>query len=200
MHAFLTSSPCLFDDNGRPLACLNEANGFVQALAAVLPDHAQVLLIASDPDCPPMTLGMATDLHTAFAAAGLKCAPFETLDGRNGAEAAELVKQADCIILAGGHVPTQNAFFACIGLREALKSFDGVLIGISAGTMNAAETVYAMPEEPGEACDANYERWLEGLGLTKTIVVPHWQRICNGSLDGLRNLRILRLSIAPSTH
>ena len=63
------------------------------------------------------------------------------LDGRNGEQCAALVAGADLLILAGGHVPTQNRFFQDIALRERLAGFDGVVMGISAGTMNCEELV-----------------------------------------------------------
>jgi len=31
--------------------------------------------------------------------------------------------------------------------------------------MNCADTVYAQPEEPGEAVDPDYQRFIPGLGL-----------------------------------
>ena len=71
------------------------------------------------------------------------------LDSRNADDAAELVAQSGVILLSGGHVPTENAFFASMDLRDLLADFDGVIIGISAGSMNCADTVYAQPEEPG---------------------------------------------------
>ena len=66
----------------------------------------------------------------------------------------------DVIFLGGGHVPTQNAFFHRIGLREKIRNFDGIVIGISAGSMNSADVVYAQPELPGEAADESYQRFL----------------------------------------
>lgn len=57
----------------------------------------------------------------------------------------------DVLILPGGHVPTQNNFFNRISLKERMKAFRGIVIGISAGTMNCADTVYAQPELPGES-------------------------------------------------
>jgi len=50
----------------------------------------------------------------------------------------------DVVILAGGHAPTQNAFFHKIKLKELLKIFDGIVIGISAGTMNCADVKRTM--------------------------------------------------------
>ncbi len=41
-------------------------------------------------------------------------------------------------------------FFQEIDLRKELRNWDGVLVGVSAGTMNCEELVYAPPEEEGE--------------------------------------------------
>ena len=90
------------------------------------------------------------------------------------------------ILLSGGHVPTENAFFASMDLRNLLADFDGVIIGISAGSMNCADTVYAQPEEPGEAVDPDYQRFISGLGLTTRNILPHYNQVKDNVLDGLR--------------
>jgi dipeptidase E len=90
------------------------------------------------------------------------------------------------MILSGGHVPTQNRFFEKIRLRDLLKSCEGVVLGISAGSMNSADEVYAQPEEEGEAVDPAYRRFLPGLGLTKTNLLPHYQENKDDVLDGRR--------------
>ena len=63
---------------------------------------------------------------------------------------------------------------------------DGVLIGISAGSMNSADTVYAQPEREGEAISPAYRRFLPGLGLTNAMLLPHYQQVKNDVVDGLR--------------
>ena len=108
------------------------------------------------------------------------------MDRRNEHQASELIRDSGLIILAGGHVPTQNRFFSRIGLRALLKDYNGILIGISAGSMNSAETVYAQPERDGEAIDPAYQRFLPGLGLTKTMLLPHYQENKDDILDGQR--------------
>lgn len=88
------------------------------------------------------------------------------------------------IILAGGHVPTQNRFFQKIKLREQMLQYKGVVLGISAGTMNSADVVYAQPELEGEAMDITYQRFIPGLNLTKCMILPHYQETKNQILDG----------------
>ncbi len=101
-------------------------------------------------------------------------------------ELAERLSEMDVILLGGGHVPTQNAFMEHIGLKERLRKYEGLIIGGSAGSMNCAEIVYAGPESEGEAIDPNYQRWISGLGLTQLNILPHFQRLEGGILDGLR--------------
>lgn len=52
--------------------------------------------------------------------------------------------------------------------------------------MNSAETVYAQPELEGEATDPTYQKYLQGLGLTDKMILPHYQLIKDLILDGLR--------------
>ena len=181
MICFLTSSPVTPEGDA-----LNRANGFVDTLRACLPKPCATLYICSDPDGWEKTDYYAEITLRLFEAAGFPLKPFTTLDHRNHARAEELIRGADLIILTGGHVPTQNRFFTEIDLKALLKGFDGVLMGISAGSMNSAELVYSQPEEEGEAIDPSYRRFFPGLGLTKKMILPHYQEIKDDVLDGLR--------------
>ena len=181
MTCFLTSSPFLPDRNG-----LDPANGFVEELLKAVPSPCRGLFISSDPADHPFTDGFADMMNAALAGSGISFCQYHILDDRSEAKAAELVADSDLIILAGGHVPTQNAFFEKIGLRNIMSTYNGAVIGISAGTMNSADTVYAQPELEGEAVDPNYKRFLSGLGLTKVMVLPHYQAIKDSVLDGMR--------------
>ena len=181
MICFLTSqvNP---EDKGE----LNSANGFIEELRRRLPDPIRALDICSHPDAWEITDFYAGVTQGYFEDAGFRFDRFLSLDSRNEDRAGSLVRSSDLIILGGGHVPTQNRFFQRIGLRELLHDFGGVVIGISAGSMNAADLVYAQPEEEGEAIDPAFQRFLPGLGLTKVNLLPHYQRVRDDILDGLR--------------
>lgn len=181
MKCFLTSSTVI-PNTGQ----LNPTNGFLDRLKACVPDGCKCLFICSDPDSWERTDGFAQSVCESFLAAGIAFEQFHVLDRRNLDQASQLVQDAQLMILAGGHVPTQNKFFAEIGLKELLCSFDGVLVGISAGSMNCARVVYAQPELEGEAVDPTYQRFIPGLGLTEKMVLPHYQMIKDEVLDGLR--------------
>ena len=59
-------------------------------------------------------------------------------------------------------------------------------MGISAGSMNCARIVYAQPELEGESEDPEYQRYMEGLGLTDLMILPHYQEVREHMLDGKR--------------
>ena len=181
MICFLTGSPVIPGTDS-----LNPANRFTDELRRVFPGECRVLFICSDPDHHEGTDRFAAAVRAAFEEAGFPFCEMTVLDSRNAEKTSALVSEADVIILAGGHVPTQNRFFTEIGLREALAGYEGIVIGISAGSMNSADTVYAQPEEEGEAVDPAYQRFLPGLGLTKTMLLPHYQMVKDAVLDGLR--------------
>ena len=182
MILFLTSSPCVPNADR---AILNPANGFVDRLKSVLPTNPKCLFICSDPDSPLLTDRFGREMTRAFEEAGIEFKEFTTLDRRNDENAQSLIWGSDLVILAGGHVPTQNAYFQEIGLAELLENYQGVLMGISAGTMNSAWQVYLQPEEPGES-DPDFPRFATGLGLTDINVLPHYQQVKDYTLDGLR--------------
>ena len=59
-------------------------------------------------------------------------------------------------------------------------------MGVSAGSMNAAAEVYVQPEMEGESINPDFRRWLPGLGLTHTNLLPHYQQVKDWYLDGKR--------------
>ncbi len=183
MILYLCSSPCI---DGADRAILNPANGFLARLRADLPTNPRCLFIASNPNDRPGTCEFGSHMFLAFAGAGMAFSAYEILDVQNAHMAAELVNGSDLIILAGGHVPTQNRFFREIGLGALLEDYPGIILGISAGSMNCAGLVYAQPEEPGETLDPDYQRFVPGLGLTNINILPHYQKVKHNFIDGQR--------------
>ena len=182
MTLFLSSSPCIYD---HAPATLTSENGFLPRLRAALPKKPRTLFLASSPEDHDRTEYFAQDMAGAFRRAGIEFKTTRILDSRSQDRAKQWVESSDFIILMGGHVPTQNAFFNKIGLKELLKDYPGVVLGISAGTMNAAETVYAQPEAGGESAPS-FRRFYPGLGLTDIMVCPHHQQVKDWVLDGKR--------------
>lgn len=180
MIQFLTSSPFLFHHDP---ATLNPDNEFVERLSIVLRGRPRTLIICSDPKDHNGTKEFAGVIRDSFARAGIHLGKISILGGRTAWLAHHLVAASDFIVIMGGHVPTQNAWFQKINLRKHMKHFDGVLMTISAGSMNCADTVYSQPEEPGES-RPEFQRFRSGLGLTKYNILPHYQEVYDRELDG----------------
>lgn len=182
MTLFITSSPFI-DEAER--AILSNDNEFVDRIRSVLPENPRVLFVCSDPDDHAGTCQFAAITTAAFAEAGIAFSGYQVLDGTNAGRAYSLITHSDFIVLSGGHVPTQNAFFRRIRLRHLLHKFQGTVMGISAGSMNMAQTVYVQPEEPGES-SGDFIRFAPGLALTGVNILPHYQKVKDNYLDGLR--------------
>lgn len=171
---------------------LNPANSFLDELRKSLPHPINCVMITSAPDNVEMTDRMAWEIREEFEHAGLGFDHYEVLDRRTQRFATRMLKQANLIILCGGHVLTQNKFFQQLNLATKLKKYDGVVVSISAGSMNCADVVYASPELEGEATDRNYMRFIpNGLGFTPINIIPHYQTLANTWLDGIRMEEIL---------
>ena len=182
MKLFITSSPFI---DGADRAIMDPQNGLIQRLKQALPPYCRCLYICSSPDRRDLNCTFGADVFQIFAQEGMAFSHYAVLDGDNFYEARKLVGESDLIVLAGGHVPTQNAFFHKIHLPELLENYDGVVLGISAGSMNMAEIVYAQPEEPGESVP-EFKRFAPGLALTPVNILPHYQKVKDNYLDGKR--------------
>ena len=188
MTLFMTSSPC--DNNvpaGVSLPCvLDSRNAFLDNLRAVWKPDSRLVVVCSDPFNFPLNDEMCDTFTRCFRYHGLTVSSSVLLDSRNARDAERLIALSDVVLLGGGHVPTQNAFFAEIGLRTLLRGYTGVVIGVSAGSMNCMDPVYAQPELPGESIDPEYVRFLPGLALSRIQILPHYQMVKDNLLDGRR--------------
>ena len=108
-----------------------------------------------------------------------------------------MIENADLIFLCGGHLPTQNAFFNKINLKDKIKNVKAFIIGGSAGAMNMAENVYCIPEVEGETLDPNFNRNLKGLALTNINILPHYDEFRDFILDGKKYIEDI---VLPDTY
>ena len=195
MKLFLTSSiGGSYQENGIRIPCaLDGENNCLNLLREYCPINSKCLLISSDPDNVEMNNSFKAVFTDAFRISNFPLSKMDVCDRRNESRLADMIYDYDVLLLAGGHVPTQNKFFNRIHLKELMKSYKGIIIGISAGTMNCADVVYAQPELDGEAIDPKYQRYLYGLHLTKINILPHFQDVKDLSVDGLRVLEDISL-------
>ncbi|MBQ8160888.1 MAG: Type 1 glutamine amidotransferase-like domain-containing protein [Clostridia bacterium] len=185
---FITSSPCAPAPDAKLPFVFWEGNGFAELFIRSLPPHPRVFMVAAYPDAHEHNDRMTADFQAALTHHGRTPEWMIMVDDRNAGQMVPRLPSVDLLILSGGHVPTQNRFFHECGLVSAAASLreDAVVMGISAGSMNMADTVYIQPEEKGEAVDPSFRRWGRGLGLTPFQILPHLQNVRNDILDGLR--------------
>lgn len=205
MIIFLTSSFVEYQPKNYIPKPLDESNGFIENLKKYWKDGAHFLVFACDPFDDKNADHVTEEMYDAFSLAGLSIGEIRCFDNRTideyrktkgcTAEAAameslrENLKWADVFYLSGGHAPTENIFMKRCGLKKLLNDkeiFDGIFIGLSAGTVNAADEVYLPPELPGEAKDPDFIKFTDGLGLTGINVMPHIDYERTVTLDGMK--------------
>lgn len=94
------------------------------------------------------------------------------VDGRMTAkEAQNAVAEADVVWLSGGDTPTQFRYFQKYGLDMMIKKQEGVIIGMSAGSINLAETSICTL-----SCKHDKQEIYKGLGCVNISVEPHFVR------------------------
>ena len=187
MVIFLTSSFVEYRDikeNG-PVHILKD-NGFTDRLRKHWRSASSLLVISANPADYGENDITATRLLGAFENDGFEVGDMAILDDRTSENAWEYIKKADVIVLAGGSAPAQNMFFAEIGLRELIQGFPGIIISISAGSVNLADKVYLFPETDEEARNPGFTKEKEGLGLTDISIVPHSSFIRKAIVDDKR--------------
>ena len=108
MHLFVTSSPYI---DGADRAILSNANHFVDKIRSVLPEYPRVVFVCSNPEDHGGVCRFAAETCSAFLEAGMPFGSYEVLDGTTVSSAYSMIAHSDMVILSGGHVPTQNAFF-----------------------------------------------------------------------------------------
>lgn len=200
MKLFLTSSiRDNYEDNGIRIPCtLDESNNFLKNLRKYWPTNPKCLIISSDPENEEINDCFKEIFEQAFKMSNFELDKIDICDRRNEDKLSNMIYDYNILLFSGGHVPTQNEFFKRIHLKELMKDYEGIAIGISAGTMNCADVVYAQPELDGEAINPKYKRYLEGLNLTKINILPHFQYLKDLTLDGLRILEDISLKDSKS--
>ena len=184
MITFLASSPTAELNEAHPVPMLDERNGFVYLLSQVWPQNACCLMVAAEPTDFPLNDEMTDYYRTAVINSGLSVGCFDLCDARYPLLPEDDLRRYDVIFLAGGHVPTQHQWLEQLELRRRLVGFGGIVIGTSAGSMNAARTVYAWPEREGESVNPDYRLFVPGLGLAECNLLPHYQKVKNSGIDG----------------
>lgn len=104
-----------------------------------------------------------------FSECGIIFDDVKVIDNRLSRETAQTtVETADVIWLAGGDTPTQFGYIESYGLIPYLREHKGVIIGMSAGSINMAKIAVCTL-----TCEHSELVIYEALGLVDFSVEPH---------------------------
>jgi len=104
-----------------------------------------------------------------FSDCGITFSSVKVIDGRMSKETAQdIVRNADVLWLAGGDTPTQFAYLESYGLIQCIREQKGVIIGMSAGSINMTKTAVCTL-----TCEHDELKIYEALGLVEFSVEPH---------------------------
>ena len=187
-----------YDENGIKCATpLNDDNGILTEITKRAGKCGRVVYVANDPDDCEHNDISAPPVFEGLALSGLDFKEKILLDGRNAKDAASIIKDADLVILGGGKILCQRAFFAKIKLGEILGSYGGLVIGISAGSMNMCKTVANFPEENS---DLGQPLWVDGLGFYDGIVIPHFDGETNSYQIPCEEIDVINDYVLPMSN
>jgi len=117
-----------------------------------------------------------------FDDAGIHFEDAYVVDGRMTAkEAQNAVEEADVVWLSGGDTPTQFRYLKKYGLDKVIRQHNGVIIGMSAGSINLAEIAICTL-----TCEHNKQEIYKGLGCVNISAEPHFT--INGVTEELLEL------------
>ena len=133
-----------------------------------LKDNQTMLFIPSDINDKEKTNMYSSILFESFKLSGILFEEFIVLDDISKTK--EYVDKASLIFLSGGDTYIQNKLFSKTNLKECLQSYNGLIIGQSAGTINMATKAYNSPEEMEQLEPSLFK----GLGLVNINVEPHF--------------------------
>lgn len=134
-------------------------------LCEALTVRQSLVFVSAWPDDAARNDDDAVGMHGMFAECGMAFGRFAVIDERTPSDDGQrMLREADCIFLMGGNPTVQMKFIRERGFAETLRSFGGVLLGVSAGSINMACRALDVWESP---------KPYEGLGLTGITIKSH---------------------------
>ena len=138
-----------------------------QRLQEELHTRDHLVLISAWPSEHDRNDSDAAGMHGMFAEYDMSFKQYTVIDNRTEpANAQQLIRDASCIFLMGGHATQQYALICEKGIREELRRSTAVILGVSAGSSNMARRALDVWES-----HVPYE----GLGLTDITIKAHVQ-------------------------
>lgn len=134
-------------------------------LSEALPVRHSLVFVSAWPDDAARNDDDAAGMHGMFTEWGMGFERFAVIDERTPPDVgARMLREADCVFLMGGNPTAQMHYIRQRRLAETLRSFDGVLLGVSAGAINMAQRALDVWESP---------KPYAGLGLTGITIKSH---------------------------
>ena len=107
-----------------------------------------------------------------FSDCGITFESVKVIDARMSKETAQdMVRNADIVWLSGGDTPTQFKYLKSYGLIPCIREQKGVVIGMSAGSINMTKTAVCTL-----TCGHNELEIYRALGLVEFSVEPHFDK------------------------
>lgn len=148
-------------------------NSFSKLLKTCLKASMSFVFVASEFDnIHEKTDWYCNQFLKMFSDCGINFETVNVVDGRVSKETAkDMVRNADVLWLAGGDTPTQFAYLESYGLIQCIREHKGVIIGMSAGSINMTKTAVCTL-----TCEHNELKIYEALGLVEFSVEPHFDK------------------------
>ena len=139
-----------------------------EVLRGNLGDRGSLVFISALPEDYAQNDDDSDGMHAMFAERGMAFAKHLVIDRRTRAnDAVKLVREADCIFLMGGEVSWQMKLIRDLGLVPELRASHGVILGVSAGSMNMGRYVAEIWAS---------KTLCEGVGLTDITIKAHYTK------------------------
>lgn len=137
-----------------------------EVLRKNLPVRNKLVFISAWPQDHARNDDDSHGMHGMFAERGMAFAEHFVIGRRtSAAEAAELVRAADCVFLMGGDPVLQMGLIRDLGLVSKLRESRAVILGVSAGAMNMGKYVAEIWES---------KAFYEGIGLADITIKSHY--------------------------
>ena len=138
-----------------------------EVLRENLGERKWLVFISADPENFAQNDDDGNGMHQMFAERDMAFSEHYVIDLRtNMLDAANLIRQADCIWLMGGEVTWQMKLIRDLKLVPELLASTAVILGVSAGSMNLGKYVAEVWES---------KRFYEGIGLSDFTIKAHYE-------------------------
>ena len=137
-----------------------------EELRGILTERKSLVFISAWPDRFQQNDDDKKGMYDMFVARNMSFSNYNVIDERTeGKEAQNEIENASCLFLMGGNATAQMEMIRRKGLFERIKAFKGVILGVSAGSMNMGSPVVDIYESVTP---------YDGFGFLKITVKAHY--------------------------